>query len=370
MAIGQGSIIDHINKPAIHPDDAVYQSLTPTSNGKVALTVNGTSTTDYIHGKGLIKAAGHADNYLALKDGVRSGQEVQVQETGDTANTPLFVRNQDGEMLSVVSPGETTHLKWYFTSTSAGAWHLLTDGHNPVNRYTFKDLPIAMQVDGTAAQGADDTDNIYLFPDGLSMYVNPEVGQTILVPAVNAAGLDFGFDQADNDGIEWAMANETTGGVIGKSKFTAQGPAFFASLKLSMANASGTDLFGFGVRKIEAFVADAVFTGYDTYGAIGWNEQAVSPNIDLLGEVNGGNASATDSTVDFTDDETRTFMVKVSDAGVISWFIDGTEYDGVATTAHKTFDDGDAVTPFFSILQAATAQSGAVVLQELKVGYQ
>ena len=155
MAIGQGSIIDHINKPAIHPDDAVYQSLTPTSNGKVALTVNGTSTTDYIHGKGLIKAAGHADNYLALKDGVRSGQEVQVQETGDTANTPLFVRNQDGEMLSVVSPGETTHLKWYFTSTSAGAWHLLTDGHNPVNRYTFKDLPIAMQVDGTAAQGAD-----------------------------------------------------------------------------------------------------------------------------------------------------------------------------------------------------------------------
>ena len=46
MAIGYGSIIDHINNPAMHPDDAVYQSLTPTSNGKVSVVVNGASTTD------------------------------------------------------------------------------------------------------------------------------------------------------------------------------------------------------------------------------------------------------------------------------------------------------------------------------------
>ena len=66
MAINQGSILDHVDKPAIHPDDAVYQSLTATSNGKVELTVNGEGVTDYVHAKGLIKAAGHADNYLAF----------------------------------------------------------------------------------------------------------------------------------------------------------------------------------------------------------------------------------------------------------------------------------------------------------------
>ena len=370
MAINQGSILDHVDKPAIHPDDAVYQSLTPTSNGKIAVTVNGTSVTGYVHAKGLIAAAGHADNYLALADGIKSGQSVHIQETGDVVNTPLFVRNKDGNMLAVITPGETAHLKWYWTSTSAGAWHLLDSKYAPTHRYSFKDLPIAMQVDGTAAQGADNTDNIYLFPDGLSMYVNPEATQTLLVPAVNASGLDFGFDQTENDGIEWALANETTGGVIGKSKFTAQGPAFFASLKFSMANASGTDLFGFGLRKVEAFAADSVFTGYDTYGAIGWNEQAASPNIDLFAEVNGSNADATDSTVDFADADTKTFKVLVSDAGVITYDIDGTSYTGASNAAHRTFDDGDAVTPFFSILQAATAQSGTVIFQEMEVGYQ
>ena len=49
MAINQGSILDHIDKPAIHPDDAVYQSLTPTSDGKIEITVNGEGVTDRVH---------------------------------------------------------------------------------------------------------------------------------------------------------------------------------------------------------------------------------------------------------------------------------------------------------------------------------
>ena len=70
------------------------------------------------------------------------------------------------------------------------------------------------------------------------------------------------------------------------------------------------------------------------------------------------------------DADTKTFMIKVSDSGVASWWIDGTSYDGTSTAAYKTFDDGDIVTPFFSLLSAATAQQGATVLQELEVGYQ
>ena len=38
MAINQGSILDHLDKPAIRRDDAVYQSLTATSDGKVEVT--------------------------------------------------------------------------------------------------------------------------------------------------------------------------------------------------------------------------------------------------------------------------------------------------------------------------------------------
>ena len=90
--INSGSIIDHVDKPAIHPDDAVYQSLTPTSNGKVAVTVNGSSVTDYVHARGLIKAAGHATNYLSLKNGLKSGQEVHIRETGESKYAELIER--------------------------------------------------------------------------------------------------------------------------------------------------------------------------------------------------------------------------------------------------------------------------------------
>ena len=91
--INSGSIIDHVDKPAIHPDDAVYQSLTPTSDGKVDVTVNGATVNGYVHAKGFISAAGHASNYLALADGVKSGQSVTIQESGGTVGTNLIIKN-------------------------------------------------------------------------------------------------------------------------------------------------------------------------------------------------------------------------------------------------------------------------------------
>ena len=120
MAINQGSILDHIDKPAIHPNDAVVQTLTPTSNGKVAVTVNGVSVTDYVHSKGLIKAAGHASNYFAFKDGIMSGQSVMVQETG--GSTDLIVKNEDGDYVAIVKAGSTEKIEWTWTSTTAGSW--------------------------------------------------------------------------------------------------------------------------------------------------------------------------------------------------------------------------------------------------------
>ena len=125
MAINQGSILDHVDKPAIHPDDAVYQSLTPTSNGKVEVTVNGESVSGDAHAKGFISAAGHASNYLALADGVKSGQSVVIQESGGTVGTNLIIKNSGGSTLATIPAGGTFMFKWYFTSTSAGAWKVV-----------------------------------------------------------------------------------------------------------------------------------------------------------------------------------------------------------------------------------------------------
>ena len=120
MALNLGSILDHVDKPAIHPNDAIVQSLTPTSNGKVAVIVNGLSITDYVQGKGLLQGAGHATNYLALANGNMSGQSVMVQETGGSID--LTVKDEDGNYVTVVKAGSTEKLQWTWTSTSAGSW--------------------------------------------------------------------------------------------------------------------------------------------------------------------------------------------------------------------------------------------------------
>ena len=123
MAINQGSILDHIDKPSIHPDDAIVQTLTPTSNGKVAKTVNGQSVTDYVHAKGLIKAAGSstADSHLALKNAVKSGESCIIQNTNVT-HDDLIIKNQDGTLLTSIPPGKSETLTWVWTSSSAGEW--------------------------------------------------------------------------------------------------------------------------------------------------------------------------------------------------------------------------------------------------------
>ena len=139
MAINQGSIIDHIDKPAIHPNDAVVQTLTPASDGKVAVTVNGLSVSDYVHAKGLIKAAGHASNYLGLKDGVMSGQTVLVEETG--GSTKLIIHNSSDAHLCTLEPGTSKMLTWMFTSSSAGSWNVV--GLDSKNRLSGAPVLIA-----------------------------------------------------------------------------------------------------------------------------------------------------------------------------------------------------------------------------------
>jgi hypothetical protein len=121
MAINQGSILDHVDKPAIHPDDAVYQSLTPTSDGKVAVTVNGLSITDRVHARGLIAAAGHQSNYLGLQDGLKSGQKVLINNSSSSVS--LLVKNSSDSLLLEIDPSDTNMLIWQFTSSSAGSWY-------------------------------------------------------------------------------------------------------------------------------------------------------------------------------------------------------------------------------------------------------
>ena len=374
MAINQGSILDHVDKPAIHPDDAVYQSLTPTSNGKVAVTINGESLTDYVYARGLIKAAGHATNYLQLKDGLKSGQEVYIRETGEAKNTPLFIRNEDGNMLAVIAPGGIAHLRWYWTSTTAGEWHLLTSEYAPTRTYNFEEMPTIAQINGTViAVGTNDLINVHNYPDGLQWNVRNEGAATLFGPVPEALGMNYTFDDADDEGLEAFMADEVTGGLIGKSAFTAQGPAFFASMKLSIEVPVESDRFAFGMRVVNVGTAGASATAaadFKTHTdliAIGYDAAAAAPDVDLYARLNSGTIGVDDSGVNYTADSTVTWKVLVSDAGLCSFSIDGTAYAG--TNAALTLDSGDIFTPFLQFLKDTTGMN-AVTMQQMIVGYQ
>ena len=186
MAINQGSILDHVDKPAIHPNDAVVQTLTPTSNGKVAVTVNGASVTDYVHAYGLVQAAGHASNYLALKDGAMSGQTVLIKETGTT--TELIVKDSSDATLCNVNAGDSQLLVWQWTSSSAGSWFVLSN-----NDKTQLNKPVVLIAGGA---GNDTTihslasGNVYQFGTGTGELGNADDDDafTFKLPTPTASG--------------------------------------------------------------------------------------------------------------------------------------------------------------------------------------
>lgn len=242
-----------------------------------------------------------------------------------------------------------------FISTAAGAkqMHLKFNSH-PV----FKGKVLA---DGTtlahaAPTGAAGDENLMMYPEG-SLEWHVLGTQTILAPAPAATGLDVGMDQTANDGLELCpgiLANNRMAFTVGTD------PAFYAKLKFSIADVSGTDDCAFGFRKLEAY--QAAIDNYDEMAAL----NVISGNITIETILNNGTTASTDTTDDWADAATHTLEVYVSAAGVVTFKIDGRP---PTTTAAFTFDDGEVVVPFFYFLND-TDLAGAVTLKEFECGLQ
>ena len=273
--INQGSIIDHIDKPAIHPNNAVVQTLTPTSNGKVAVTINGSSVTDYVHAKGLIKAAGNASNYLALKNGIMSGQSVMVQETG--GSTDLIIKNEDGDYVAIVKAGSTEKIEWTWTSTSAGSW-LKVGQSNRRNIISLSNSAAAVTKTLVAAESGSVVLCAFASDTGSR-------GITVNMPAL-AAGLEFIIiltdagdgtndlllqtqtDAADFKGTMNSVKTGVEGGVVAHSSIT---------LDISDAGTK-TDLDGTTIHVIcdgsHWYLIGGVLYGGEDASGTGWEPAA------------------------------------------------------------------------------------------------
>ena len=220
----------------------------------------------------------------------------------------------------------------------------------------FKDQPVTVAVLGAGA-GSGTTGAVNLVQLGshtFELHVKG-AGQTILGPVRTATGLNVSLDQTDDEGCELTLGILSRGPVV----FTAgTSGAFSASLKLKVADVSGTDDCAFGFRKAEAYQANV--DDYDEMAAL----NVISGDIKIETILNAGATTTTDTTNDLADGGTVTLKVKVSAARAVTYLIDGV---APTVTAAFTFDSGEVLVPFFFFLHAADV-AGAVELIELIVG--
>jgi len=209
----------------------------------------------------------------------------------------------------------------------------------------------------TPATGTDGDENV-LFTDRNAFEYHIIGSQSILEPAWAATGLDIGFDQANDEGVEI-----TSGGIVarGRNIFTVgTDTAFFLSVTFSIAVVAGTDDCAVGFRKVEAY--QAALDSYDEFACL----NVISGNITQETMLNGDSTITTDTTNDWADAASKTLTVRVSSAGVVTFAIDGTE---PTTVTAYTFDDTEVVTPFMYLINASGSQAGAVLVTAWECGY-
>jgi len=219
------------------------------------------------------------------------------------------------------------------------------------NKYNFNQFPIIW--DGTVIA--------HKYPDGPTFYMNDIVTQTLREPTAATTGMDYAYDETENDG--WELRTHLNGsvGVEGLTKFTVGNAPFYLKWRFSIDDVSGTDDCAIGFCKDEAH--DAAIDNKDEMACL----NVISGNITIETILNGGATTTTDTTDNWADGESHTLEVYVSKVGVVTYKIDGA---APTTTAAFSFDTNEVVTPFFYFLQAADPEVAALILQEFECGLQ
>ena len=185
---------------------------------------------------------------------------------------------------------------------------------------TFGAPPIVLDDDSTVADGGDNLAVIHQYSDGLRLHVQNlheggTNGQSILVPAASTTGMDYSYDAADNEGVQWVASMNTHKGNPGVDRFTVgTHGAFYMEMEFSLTDVSDADTVAFGFRKVEAFQPEDV-DGYDEAAFLNCN------------------------------------------AGVVTFKVDGA---APTVTQAFTFDDGEVVTPFGYHAHAAASAVGII----------
>tara|TARA_Y100001973_G_C5084024_1_gene273928 strand:- start:5 stop:784 length:780 start_codon:yes stop_codon:yes gene_type:complete len=230
--------------------------------------------------------------------------------------------------------------------------------------FRFEDLPIVGDHGGV-----DTASCIHMYDDGLKLIVQnigTQTAGTAAGPVATSAGMNYSYDGADNEGIQWCLADANAKGYWKGpqiQKYRVGSDAFYAKLTFSVADVSDTDDCLFGFRKVEAF--QAAVDDYDEMAAMKLNAGDIETETIIN---NGGTTTTTniDAGSNWGDGESHSFEVLVASTGAVTY-----KYDGSTSANAVAFslDVGEIVTPFFYHIHAAASSSG-VVLQSFEHGRQ
>ena len=262
------------------------------------------------------------------------------------------VLRRPGQLAMFMSDGE----QWHRMFVNSG-------GYVNADKYMHEMFlrPVIAGSKGVAALGAPTgttgNENVIFCASGNVFEYHILGTQTLLGPIWVDPGLNIGMNQTADDGVELCPGIGTNTPHV----FTVgTDPAFFARVRFTIADVSGTDDCAFGFRKREAY--QAAIDNYDEMACL----NVISGNINIETILNGAATTTTDTTDDWADAATHSLAVFVSAAGVVTYQIDDA---APSTTAAFTFDDAEVVIPFFYFLHAADL-AGAVTILEYECGYQ
>jgi hypothetical protein len=245
----------------------------------------------------------------------------------------------------------------------------INDLIDDVRVYKFEHAPIvsdATRLGGAAKllDGGTEEQVSLQFPDGLNLNCAYMGACTVDGPTGTSLGMTWEQGDSNNLGYQFVMCHASFKGIDGVDTFTiGSTPAFYMKHKFKIGTVGSLDYCMAGFRlKSQTHIADPKAT-YTDYACL----DVDNGDIKVETALNNSTATPTDTTDDWADGEVHTIEVYVSAAGVATFKI-----DGVAPTVNThtfTFDDGDAVTPFF-VAMKDTGAGADVVHIELEVGLQ
>ena len=238
------------------------------------------------------------------------------------------------------------------------------------NKYNFKLYGIPLAVNGEATQalltGADDERFIHYHHSGLVVYGNYVGANTVDVPPGHTLGVEYSMTDTDDIGCQWTVGPYLAGGLEGYDIFTVGStalpkPAFYFKVHLYLSDVSGTDDCHVGFR-IQNDAVETTGVAYTDFCSL--NVDAGTVKIE--DRLNSDTATSVSSEGTMTDGSWAWVEVRVSSAGLVTYFQNGVQL--TTNDPALTLDAGDIVTPWFYFRNAAHLSD--CVIDEVEFGLQ